>query len=282
MKKGHIIISALSLAAILSGVTGCSNSEISDSNLSTSQTESSVESTIGSTESTDDKSETANNPAENEPIYDDVFKGINSNSFTGAPMSYDEVMEMINSPLQKESGVFLDSFYLVETIRALPDEEGRQLNGWMDICEGKTIYEVKILTDLISGEQINRTEKILVATGTVEWQEDGDPVYAPGERFTVALTKPQEGCDFLQTPVSIMFRYDVVEDTAKTTLYSRKSEMDKLNLPTSTKLDEKVITSTTQNPAVHSQKVELDALVNFLRSDWEQRGVSSHFEKETN
>lgn len=234
-------------------------------------------------ESTDNSSpETSDNLVENKPIYDDVFKGVNSDSFTGEPMSYDEVMEMINSPLQKENGIFLDSFYLVETIRALPDEEGRQLNGWTEICEGKTIYEVKILTDLISGEQINRTENILAATGTVEWQEDGDPVYAPGERFTVALTKPQEGCDFLQTPVSIMFRYDVVEDNAKTTLYSRKSEIDKLNLPTSTNLNEKVITSTTQNPAVHSQKVELDALVDFLRSDWEQRGVSSHFENAAN
>ena len=75
--------------------------------------------------------------------------------------------------------------------------------------------------------------------------------------------------------------YDIVEYELGTTLYSRKSEMDKLNLPTSTNIDERIITSTTQNPAVHSQKVELDALVDFLRSDWEQREVSSHFEKET-
>lgn len=217
-------------------------------------------------------------PIEDKPAYDDVFEGVNGNGYTGAPMSYDEIMEMITSPLQKENGIFLDSFYLVETIRAIPYEEARELDGWTEVCEGKTIYEVKILSDLISGEEMNRTEKIIVANGTVEWQKGGDPVYASGERFTVALTKPQEGCDYLQTPSSITFRYDVIEDEEGITLYSRGSEIDKLGLPTSAKLNEKVITSTTQNPAHYTQKLSLNALTEFLRSDWEQRGMSSHFE----
>ena len=157
-------------------------------------------------------------------------------------------------------------------------EEARELDGWTEVCEGKTVYEVRILSDLISSEEINRTEKIIVANGPVEWQKGGDPVYAPGERFTVALTKPQEGCDYLQTPFSITFRYDVIEDEEGITLYSRGSEIDKLELPTSEKLDEKVITSTTQNPAHYTQKLSLNALTEFLRSDWEQRGVSSHFD----
>lgn len=261
----------------MTSLTACTSEPPNSANLPASITGS----TTPSAAADDSSPKSTNDFAENKPVYDDVFEGVNSDSL-GVPMTYDEVMEMITSPFQSSYGIFLDSFCLVETIRAIPYEEARALNGWTEVCEDKTIYAVKILTDLISGEEINRTEKIIVAHGTVEWQIGGDLVYAPGERFTVALTKPQEGCDYLHTPVSIMFRYDVIEDEEGTFLYSRRSEMDKLDLPTSSKLDEKVITSTTQNPAVHSQKVALEAMIDFLRSDWEQRGISSHFEKEAN
>lgn len=284
MKK---FISLFIVAALLASLTACNSNteplELSSPSTSPNESTTPIEESYDSVvlqESTDNSVENAT--IEKKPVYDDVFEGINGNYSTGAPLSYDEVMEIINSPLQWENGIFLDSFYIVETICAIPYEEARKLNGWTDVCEGKTMYEVKILKDLISGEEVDRTEKIIVATGTVQWQNDGDPVYAPGERFTVVLAKLQEGCDFLHTPASSMFRYDIVEDEVGAAVYSRKSEMDKLNLPTSTKLDERVITSTTQNPAVHSQKIELDSLVDFLRSDWEQRGVSSHFEKEAN
>lgn len=234
------------------------------------------------------QSENVSNNSEipsNKPFYDDVFKGINSDSFTtGAPMSYDEIMEMITSPLQQENGLYLDSFYIVETIRALSDEEAQKLNGWTELCAGRTIYEVRLLTDLISGKEVDRIEKILVAHGTKEWQKAGDPIYAPGEKFTVALTKPQEGCDYLHTPSSITFRYDVAEDESGiilySTLYSRGSEIDKLELHDSKDIDEEIITSTTQNPAVHTQKVEIYDLISYLRSDWKQRRVSTHYENE--
>lgn len=232
-------------------------------------------------------SENVSNNSEipSKPFYDDVFKGINSDPLnTGAPLSYDEVMEMITSPLQQESGLYLDSFYIAETIRALSDEEAKKLNGWTELCEGRTIYEVRLLTDLISGKEVDRIEKILVAHGTKEWQKAGDPIYAPGEKFTVALTKPQEGCDYLHTPSSITFRYDVADDESGiilySTLYSRGSEIDKLALHDSKDIDEEIITSTTQNPAVHTQKVEIYDLISYLRSDWKQRRVSTHYENE--
>ncbi len=223
--------------------------------------------------------ESDNKPIGDRPAYDEVYKGISDDISTGMPMTYDEIMEMINSPLQKENGIFLDSFYLVETVEALPTGYSKQLNGWGPVCEGKTIYEVIILKDLISGEEINRTENILVANGTVEWQKDGDPVYAPGERFTVALTKPQEGYDFLQSPSSITFRYDAVEEeNGDMTIYSRGSELDQLKLPTSQDISETVTTSTTLNPAKRTQKLDINALADFLREDWKKRGVSSHFD----
>ena len=218
-------------------------------------------------------------PPDDKPAYDGVFKGVNSSYVVGPPMSYEEIMEMLE-PDEEHPMWDVDSFYLVETVRALSFDECEQLAGWEDILSGNmTVYEIKVLEDLISGEKTNRTERILVTMGTAEWQDSGDPIYAPGEKFTVILAKPYEGSDFLRTPGAFAFRYDVAsDDDGNTVLYSRESELDVLQLDTAEDIDEFVITSTTHNPAHYTQKLSLNALVEFLRSDWEQRGMSSHFD----
>lgn len=221
-------------------------------------------------------------PVEKKPYYDDVFEKIvgNPNPAVGAPMTYDEIMEMITSPIQTENGLFLDSFYLVETIRALSDEEAQALQGWEDFYDQYTIYEVRILEDLIGsgGGEIDRVEKIIVSHGTPDGQTAGDPSYAPGEKFTALLAKPQSGQDFLSCPSSRDFRYDVVEKDPEIIIYSRGSQLDELGLPGSENINKKVITSTTGNPAEYTQKLDLGYLVVFLRSDWKERRISSHYE----
>lgn len=207
---------------------------------------------------------------EQKAFYDDTFVGLALQG-SGPRTTYNEVMDSLTSQSAKDRGTYIDSFYLVETVRALSTEE----YDWDS--NDSTIYEVKIIEDLISGEDINRTEKILISNGTPKWQYEYDPAYAPGERFTVALGKPKEGKDYIETPGSYMFKYDVPSDGSGY-IYSRVSEMDKLNLPTSENIKEIVVTSTTQNPAGYTQKVTLDAVVEFLRSDWKARGVSSHFD----
>lgn len=210
-------------------------------------------------------------------VYDDVFRGTMSYT-SGPPMTYDRVMNMIASG--EKHGEYLDSFYLVETIKALTIDECSELAGWNENYADRTIYEVNIIEDLISGEAVDRNEYIFVSMGNVEWQDKGDPIYAPGEKFTVVLAKPQQGCDFLRTPGSFMFRYDAVEDNAgNITLYSRNSAMDELNLPNSVSAEKMVITSTTLNPAFYSQAVELESLVSYIKTDWAQKEISSHFEK---
>ena len=217
-------------------------------------------------------------PLDDKPAYDGVFKGVNGSYVIGPPMSYEEIMEML-VPVEGYSMWDVDSFYLVETVRALSSDECRQLAGMEDFDSTKTVYEIKVLEDLISGEKTNRTERILVTMGNIEWQNAGDPIYAPGEKFTVILAKPYEGSDFLRTPGAFAFRYDVAsDDDGSTILYSRESELDVLQLDTAEDIDESVITSTTHNPAHYTQKLSLNALVEFLRSDWEQRGMSSHFD----
>lgn len=212
------------------------------------------------------------------PVYDGVFKGININTTVGPPMTYDEIADMLKSDAEHPEWD-VDSFYLVETVNVLTLDECRALAGWDDLYSNNAMYKVKVIKDLISGEEADRCENVLISMGNAEWQYSGDPIYAPGEKFTVVLSKPYEGYDFLRTPGAFALRYDAVENAAGITLYSRRSELDKLELPTSENINESVITSTTNNPVIHSQKIELNALTDFLRTDWEDRGISSHFEK---
>ncbi len=63
--------------------------------------------------------------------------------------------------------------------------------------------------------------------------------------------------------------------------YSRNNyEIDSLQLDGAVDIKEKVIRSTTENPAIYTQKLPLDNLVAFLREDWRKRNISSHFESE--
>lgn len=218
---------------------------------------------------------TSDTEANETAVYDDVFRGA-AGSATGTPMTYEDVMSMIASG--EEHGEYLDSLYLVETVKALTAKECAKLDGWDITYSDRTVYEVNIIEDLISGEAVGRKEYIFVSMGNAQWQNKGDPIYAPGEKFTVALTKPQQGCDFMRTPGSFMFRYDAVEDASGSiTLYSRNSAMDDLDLPNAVEIEKTVITSTTKNPAIYTQAVELESLVDFISSDWEQKGISSHF-----
>lgn len=203
--------------------------------------------------------------------YDQEFKGtIHS---IGAPMSYEDVMAMLKVG-EAEHGEYIDSFFLVETVKALSTEECRELAGWSADYSDRTIYKVNVLKDLVSGEDVSRTEYIFVSMGNIQQQETGDPIYAPGEKFTVVLTKPQDGCDFLRTPGSFMFRYDAVEaPDGSIELYARNNPIDAGGLNSAEEISDQAITSTTLNPANHTQKISLTKLAEFIRTDWQERGV---------
>lgn len=222
--------------------------------------------------------ETADIPEAGNAYYDKEFKGTTHN--TGAPMSYEDVMSMLKVG-EKEHEEHIDSFFLVETVKALSLDECNELAGWSENYSDRTVYKVNVLKDLISGEEVDRTEYIFVSMGNVQWQNWGDPIYAPGEKFTVVLTKPQDGCDFLRTPGSFMFRYDVVETAAgDIELYARSTPIDAQALDSAETIDEQVITSTMLNPARHTQKIGLTQLAEFIRADWQERGLTTAFSKE--
>lgn len=249
----------------VSSVTSDRNSS-GDSDTSSGDSDTSSENSDTSSDTSSTSSDTSE-PAvpEKKPFYDAVFKEVvyNPTSY-GPPLTYEEIVNSLK-PNPDYPEYDTDSLYLVEVIRALSPEESKNVAGWKS---DKTLYSVKILTDLGSGETINKIANVSATSGTVEHQHPGDPPYAPGDRFTAALTKPYEGRDYLVA--DYLFRYDVVEENGKTMLYSRSkgSNIDEQYLPTSEKINEKVITSTTKNPAEYTQKVELSALVDFWRKVW--------------
>lgn len=235
------------------------------------------DSTLEAVESTLESSptnEAANTPEAGKAYYDNEFKGTTQN--TGAPMSYEDVMDMLK--VGEEHGEYIDSFFLVETIKALSLDECAELAGWTDDYADRTIYKVNVLKDLISGKDVNRTEYIFVSMGNIQWQNSGDPIYAPGEKFTVVLAKPQDGFDFLRTPGSFMFRFDVVESSSgDIELYARSNPIHAQKLDSAGDIDTQIITSTTLNPAKYTQKIDLAELVEFLKTDWQEREVSASY-----
>lgn len=73
-----------------------------------------------------------------------------------------------------------------------------------------------------------------------------------------------------------MFRYDAAESSSSDiVLYGRTNPIDAQGLESAENIDIQKITSTTLNPARYTQKIGLNELVEFLKSDWQVRNVSA-------
>ncbi len=229
-------------------------------------------------------------PQKQGAYYDDVFKEIIEEiPSSGAPMTYDDVMEVMTNP---DNGG-LDSYYLVEAIELMKLSDCEKLRGFEDwyykvngseydgIHYGlNVIYKVKAIKDLITGEDCNKELYIAFSSCEPMYQKAGNPPYAPGEKFTVALFNKAEDCDITQSGAGYFFRFDIEENSDGLTALVRKanSEICANEVVVVTKSSKNVITSTTENPVQYIAEFELSNFVDFLRKDWEERKVG-HFEK---
>lgn len=236
-------------------------------------------------------------PLGDKKSYEDIFEGlILENPATyGPPLTCEEVTNMLK-PKPDLPEYDLDSYYLVEVVRALTNEEYTQMREEHKSDNGNTIYEAKLLEDLISGEKPDRVVYVEIPAGLgPSLQLRGDPTYASGEKFTAALTKPCEDWNdiysteynFLTTVCDSTLRYDLPEmdftsDDTETMLYYRGRGLARqpiADLPFDTEeISIEAAKSTPQNPATYIQKIALSDLVEFLRGEWQQAGISSHFE----
>ncbi|MGN0687860.1 MAG: hypothetical protein ACI4KA_07135 [Oscillospiraceae bacterium] len=231
----------------------------------------------------EDKDETEDSPA-----YDDDFIEILYNPASGPPMTYDDAINMLTDPRSGE----IDSYYLFEVQRALTLSECEGLDGWdkafrayyPSYSEETTeagaedgdsyptdfvVYEVKVLQDIITGEQCGDTMYIMSTNVSIAYQEPGNPPYARGERYTAVMMRPIEGSDIRR--LYEVLKYDVRGGFA----YSRFNY--ELDLPYSKNETVSVITSTSANPVKYTQYLPFELLCDFLREDWERRGISRHF-----
>lgn len=263
----------------------------------TSKSSSSTNSTPSTVTTGSEPTVTPQPPLGDKKSYEDIFEGlILENPATyGPPLTCEEVTNMLK-PKPDLPEYDLDSYYLVEVVRALTNEEYTQMRGEHISDNGNTIYEAKLLEDLISGEKLDRIVYVEIPAGQgAAIQLHGDPTYASGEKFTVALTKPFEDWNdiysteynFLTTVCDSTLRYDLPEmdftsDDTETMLYYRGRGLARqpiADLPFETgEISIEAAKSTPQNPATYIQKIALSDLVEFLREEWKQAGISSHFE----
>lgn len=208
--------------------------------------------------------------------YDDVFEDfVPENPTTyGPPETYDELMTRILAPNPDHPEYEVDSYYLVEVIRALSAEEASQLAGRKEYSDNYTVYRVRLVRDLISGETTDRTEYVELPTGQdVRVQTRRDPAYLPGERFTAALSKPCEGYDLLSSIADFALRYDLVEDDGVEMLYFRGIDFarEPLDMPFAKDVESVKVTSTGQNPVIYKQMIAPEDLAEFMSMDWQLR-----------
>lgn len=209
---------------------------------------------------------TENVPAEGEAYYDDVFEEFDMNpSISGYP-SYEELIGGV-----KDAEAHYGSkaqFVLCRTVRVLPNKEARKYVG---SSGDRTVYEVQIAENLITGEKTDQTVMLVMTMGSPEVQKKGDPIYAPGELFTCAMLEDAEkSC--MQAIYG--YRYDVRTDGSNRIAYSRQNlELDGFALSGSADISASTVTSTSKNPAVYSQRLPLASVVEFVAKEWSGYGI---------
>ena len=282
MKK-HIL-PLLALFLVLLNTTACSSNDPALQGSDAADSSQISEETSSLSESTGEETQKQG------AYYDDVFKEIIEEiPTTGAPITYDEVMETMTSPMNNG----LDSYYLVEAIELMKLSDCEKLRGFKDwyyklngleydgVHYGLgVIYKVKAIKDLITGEDCSKELYIALSSYDPVYQRAGDPPYAPGEKFTVALFNKAEESDITQSGAGYFFRFDIDDNSDELIALVRReySEICANNVVEVTKISENVITSTTDNPVQYIAEFELSNFVDFLRKDWQERRVG-HFEK---
>ena len=207
------------------------------------------------------------------PIYDDAFKEYSNNPSTGVEFTYEEIMD--NIQIEK-----IDSFYIIQIIEVLSDEEARNIVGWNfdknDDCH--IFYKAKKINNLITGEPVN--ELIYYSTlGNIEYQEEGNPPYVPGDKIATVLLVKEEESDVTRPYADFLLAVDidVINDSSLMEdddgmAYKRNVPFNDDKFSSFDEISVSAITSTTENPAKYVQKIDLMKLADFYKNDWVNRG----------
>ena len=150
--------------------------------------------------------------------------------------------------------------------RYSPDEAYESTND--DIyLNGSTLYDVHVTYDYISTK--------LCSAGTAEIQQESFPPYSEGDKFACFLIQfdPDDVNvefpellfavdDSAEPPVGYHVGFDVIDFVDK----------DGNSVGDSGFTATTVITTTLNNPVTYTDRIPMDALTDFLRNDWTERG----------
>lgn len=200
------------------------------------------------------------------PIYEDVY--INSDTPTGVPMSYDEVMD----PDLSREGLTVLGY---EIVSIYPEKEAQELTGKDYFNNIATLYKAHVYYDYVNDTEedyyINISEN-----GSAVMQRTGYPVYGIGQKIIspVYFTLENRGTTIGEL---IFFVYEVNKEELA---YHLGAEPVKLyceeypNLVMDLAPEEAaIITTTRNNPAIFTQKSTVKSLTDFLVSDFKERGA---------
>lgn len=231
-------------------------------------------------------------PIGDQKSYADIFEEFypQNPSTYGPPPTCEEIANRLTpNPDFPENDV--DSYYLIEVVRALTNEEYELIRGASTGTNGNTLYEVILVEDWITGKAIDRKAYVEIPAGLgAAIQLKGDPTYASGEKFTAALTKPQKnwndiystGYDLMRLLCDYTLRYDLPDmdftsDDTEAMLYFRgkgQARRPISDLPITTEeIIIETVTSTPQNPATYIQKIAVGDFIDFIRELWQQAGL---------
>ena len=271
MKKASALTALLALCI---GFTGCSSAPASsDGSVVESSDGSLAESGGESTSTAESNSESGSADSsisailmdnKNPPLTADSFS---DNGGTGIPQSYDELQDFIR-PFSEVN------FLGFEVVRRYSPEEAYESTNDDIYLHGSTLYDVHVTYDYINAQPLDINTK-LCSAGTAEVQHESFPPYSEGDKFACFLIQfdPDDVNvefpellfavdDSAEPPVGYHVGFDVIDFVDK----------DGNSIGDSGFTAASVITTTSNNPVTYTDKIQMDALTDFLRNDWTERG----------
>ena len=193
---------------------------------------------------------------------------------TGIPQSYEELQDFI----RPYSAV---NFLGFEIVRRYSAEEAFEATNDDIFLHSATLYDIHVTYDYINAQPLDIYTG-LSSAGTAEEQYEGYPPYSEGAE--VACFLPRFEADAVNYEFGeLMF---AVDEESKTPMgyhigFDKIDFVDKdgNRLGDDNFTAYSVVTSTSNNPVTYTDMISMDALSDFFRADWTERGyeLSSDF-----
>lgn len=188
-------------------------------------------------------------------------------SSSGEPLGYEELASEYLSAYKNLQ------FISYEITDIYSSYEAFELTGNDMFKRQSTLYRVHVYYDHLNDCKTNYYLNIAHA-GNAEKQHLGYPIYEVGQRFVSAVFGSS---DTWRVPVPEL-EFVLMDTESEKFAYHLYSEMeisdDSLTFINMNESEKSLITSTENNPMIFTHKFSTTELSNFIRQDWNERGLS--------